>query len=277
MSKTQEIAVATDNGAQLPAFLASTIGQGSGLQGLTSDDYVVPRIKLLQGISDEVKNKLPGAEAGIFWLNVLDKPLGNDLQFVVISNNIRVLLLAPRDDGQGILARADDGVHWKPEAGKWSVRIKGIREPVTWVIDKPTVAESGLLSFGTSIPGNPDSNPAATKFYDYLVYLPEHDTIAVLSLARSQAKKAKDLNGKITLRRVDMNGQLFRAKIIEESSDSNTYSNYRFEADGYASEAVYATVKQFAKQYARYKIADEVAEDGGSAEAATGPVDSDKF
>lgn len=275
-TKSKEVAtVAT--GEQLPDFLRDTFGKGTGLTGLSPEDYIVPRVMLLQGQSDPVKNNLPGAKAGIFWLSVLDQPLGEELDFVIINNKIRVLLLAPMDDGQGILARADDGKTWVPASGTWSIRMKGIREPVKWEITDPDVKASGLLNFGTSVPGDPDSNPAATKFYDYLVYLPAHDTIAVLSLARTAAKKAKDLNGKVQMRRVDMHGQVFHVEPYMDGSGSNTFYNYRFSANGFTDKATFDTVKSLSEKFADYRADDASLSAEGGDGPKSGPSDSSEY
>lgn len=264
-----------DESANLPAHLAATKGQGTGLKGLHADDYIVPRIKLLQGISDEVKAGLPGAEAGVYWLTVLDKPLGSEFNFVTINNKVRVLLLAPRDDGQGILARAEDGETWNT-LGEWNVKIKNIRQPQKWAITDLDVTKSGLLNFGTSINDDKDSVPAATKFFDYLIYLPDFDLIAVLSLARSQAKKAKDLNGKITLSRVDMRGLLLKAKIITETNGADSFSNYQFTLNGYATKEVYDIAKGYEKAFQTFKT-DESGLTGETDTSTVQPSDSKEY
>lgn len=274
--ETQEVVVMDNAGIQLPAHLVATRNQGSGLTGLVASDYIVPRIKLLAGLSDEVTNGVPGAEAGKFWLTVLDQPLGDELDFVVISNRVRVLLTAPRDDGQGILARADDGKTWD-KLGSFQVKIKNIRAPVTWEIKDLDVGKSGLLNFGTEIPGDPQSHPAATKFYDFLVYLPRYDLIAVMSLARSQSKKAKQLISKIEATRVHMNGLNLRAKIISDTDGTNAFHNYAFSLEGYTDEPTFNTVQAYGRQFSTFKM-DETGLDGeGAEEKAAGPTTSDAF
>jgi len=157
-------------GAALPAYLQNTT-KGSHLQGKDSGDFIVPRIKLLQGISPEVE-AFEEAKSGEFWLNVLDISLGASLRFIPVNNRKRYLLLPPIGDDRGVLARADDGKTWNTK-GEWDVKLKNIKKPVTWVIDDPDVRKSGLAEFGSSNPEDPDSNPAATLFYEYLVWLPD--------------------------------------------------------------------------------------------------------
>lgn len=252
----QEVAT---TGGQLPAYLAPE-ERRSGLKGLDTTDFIIPRVKLLQKISPEVET-FNNAVPGIFWLNVLDQPLGSTLDFIPISNRKRYLLMAPMGGSpKGILARADDGVHWKPAAGEWQVSWpKGPRKPVTWKTAE-TVRESGLGEFGTQDPDNPDSNPAATLFYEYLVYLPDHPELSpvLLSFARSQAKRARDLNGKIEFRKAPMQSQRLRMSITDEArSDSEKYSNVAFAANGWATETEFKACKQYAATYVDYQGADE--------------------
>lgn len=270
---SSELVVIDGRGNQLPAYLAGAQTKGSGLTGLDPADYIVPRIKLLQGQSEEVKNGLPGAEEGVFWLTVMDQPLGSDLDFTIINNRVRVLLLAPRDDGQGILARADDGRTWD-KTGDWQVKIKNIRNPVKWEITDTDVAKSGLLNFGTSIPDDPQSNPAATKFYDFLVYLPAFDLIAVMSLARSQSKKAKELISKVTMARVHMHGLALKAGVLTDTNGTDKFSNYKFALNGYNDESIYNIVAAYAKQFAFFRVDESDITGEADAVKTEGPKDS---
>lgn len=269
--KTTEVAPIADTGG-LPAYLSGKTGMSSGLQGLEASDFVVPRVKLLQAISEEVTAH-DDAKPGIFWLNVLDQPLGPVLDFVPISNKKRYLLMPPIGDDRGILARADDAIHWNPPNGEWQVKLKNVKNPVTWKTAE-TVRASGLAEFGSSNPDDPDSNPAATLFYEYLVYLPEfpHLSPVLLSLARSQAKKARDLNGKIEFRHIPMQAGRYRATIIQDKGPEGPYFNYQFANNGFATEAEYEACVQYAKKFTDYRGADEEgaarAAEGGDAEAA---------
>ncbi len=261
----------TQQNSALPSYLQDFKG-GSGLQGLDSNDFIIPRIKLLQAISEEVEN-FEEAKAGNFWLNVLDVPLGSELDFGVCGNKKRYLLLPPMGDTRGILARADDAVHWSPPNGEWQVKLKGVKNAVTWKT-APTVRESGLAEFGSSNPDDPESTPAATLFYEFLVYLPQHPELspALMSLARSQAKKAKDLNGKIEFRRAPMQSQAFRANVIKDSSPEGDFFNYQFVANGFVDEETFNGCKAITNKFQNYKGADEegVAREGAPTGEAAG-------
>lgn len=235
--------------SSVPAHLQNT-GRGSHLQGMDSDDFIVPRIKLLQGISPEVE-AFDEAKSGEFWLNVLDISLGDRIRFIPINNRKRYLLLPPIGDDRGVLARADDGVNWNT-LGEWSVKLKNVRQPVVWKIEDLNVRRSGLAAFGTSNPDDPDSNPAATLFYEYLVWLPdvaELKTPVLLSLARSQAKKARDLNGKIEFAGVPMQGLVFESGAVTETGAEGPYNNYQFVRAGFATEEQFDMACQFEERF----------------------------
>lgn len=265
----------------VPAFLQNT-DKGSKLQDIDANDIVVPRIKLLQGTSPEVE-AFEEAKNGEFWLNVLDMPLGADFRFIVLNNRKRVLLLPPMGDERGVLARADDGKTWNT-TGSWDVKLKNIKKPVTWEITDLDVKKSGLLEFGTSNPEDSDSNPAATLFYEYLVWLPdvpELTTPVLLSLARSQAKRARDLNGKLEFSGVPIQGVLVKTTTTDETSPDGAYKNYQFTRDGFATEEQFNTAVAMAERFSNvsYSGADEaeLAAETGAGTSNGAPSESKDF
>lgn len=268
--------LATTGGGAVPAFLQNT-DRGTHLQGMDANDFIVPRIKLLQGISPEVE-AFEAAKNGEFWLNVMDESLGANFDFIILSNRKRYLLLPPIGDDRGVLARADDGKTWNT-LGKWDVKLKGMRNPVTWEITDLDVRKSGLGEFGTSNPDDPDSNPAATLFYEYLVWLPNAGLTSpvLLSLARSQAKKARDLNGKVEFAGVPMQGLVFKAGSFDDKGAEGPFKNYIFTKNGYATEEQFDIAVKMAERFANinYQGADEA---GLAGEGPTGgATDSKEF
>lgn len=254
-----------------PSYLVGS-DKGTKLAGLDSKDFIVPRIKLLQAISEEVE-AFDEAKAGNFWHNVMNQSMGTTLKFVIISNKKRHLLMAPRSDARGILARADDAVHWSPANVEFDVTLKGGIK-VKWKT-ADTVAESGLAEFGSSNPADPNSVPASTLFYEYLVLLPDFPELGVclLSLGRSQAKKARDLNGKVEMADAPIQSMVFEAGVVQEKGADGPYLNYSFARKGWATEAQFEKACQLAETMKDYKAADEEGavrdEDGVSAPAGS--------
>lgn len=272
--KSTAVATTKEDLDQLPAFMRDS-QVASGSDNFDSSDVVLPKIKLLQATSAEVE-AYDNAKTGIFWHTGLDMPLGTEIHFVIADRRKKYLLSAPMEDGQGVLARADDAKTWD-RTGKFEVKLKGIKKPVVWEIKDKDVLKSGLADWGTQNPEDEDSPPAATLFYDYLVFLPDHPDLgpAVLSLARSQIKPAKKgLNDKIKLHlsnKRPMQGCIFIAEVTsEKNSDGQDFKNMRFKSGGFVQdEALFNTAVEHAGSLADYKIQDE----GDTGEESSGPAD----
>lgn len=278
MTKNTVPAVADPKDAGLPAYL-----QGQNYKkedNFDSSDVVIPRIKLLQGISPEITT-FDNAKVGDFWHSGMDLNLGNTIRFVIADRRKKYLLSAPLEDGQGVLARADDAKNWD-KTGKWSIKMKGVKQPIVWEITDLDVMASGLTKFGTSNPDDEDSQPAATLFYDYLVFLPDHLDLgpAVISLARASVKKAKKgLNDKIDLHSTNgrpMQALVFEASSVDENSDSGGFKNWQFKQAGFnMDEALFNKAREHVGALGRYRVQDEndtgaEPNSGGTADDGTG-------
>ena len=246
MAKKKELT--TTDESNVPAYLQNVEHEGL-TDNFDSSDIAIPQIKLLQGTSEECLN-YDDAKAGNFWHTGMDLNLGDAVRFVVCARRKKYLLQAPMDDGQGILARSDDAVNWD-RTGSWEVRIDK-KTKTEWTISEINVAKSGLADWGTFDPDDENSPPAATLFYDYLVYLPDHADLgpAVMSLARSAIRKAKKgLNDKIQLH--SSNGRplqsvRFRAGVVSDQNDTGQdYFNWQFLGDGFATEEEFHSAKSF--------------------------------
>lgn len=262
--EVKDLVVGSSISDQLPAYLAG-LKPNMGSDNFDSSDVVVPRIKLLQGISPEVE-AFDEAKAGVFWHSGMDVPLGSSIRFIIADRRKKYLLSAPIEDGQGVLARADDAMTWD-RLGSWSVKLKGVKNPVTWEIKDRDVHASGLTKWGTYNPADEDSPPAATLFYDYLVFLPDHMDLgpAVISLARSSIRSAKKgLNDKIQLHRQNgrpMQSLVFFTESFEDSSEGQSFKNWRFKSAGFVmDEAMFKLVSEYAGALSMVKIAEEYAD-----------------
>lgn len=257
-----EVTTKEDNAA-LPAYLQDVKVQND--DNFDASDVAIPQIKLLQGTSDQVKN-FDNAKSGNYWHTGMDMPLGDEVTFIVCSRKKKYLLQAPMDDGQGVLARAEDAKTWD-KLGSWDVKIDK-KTTATWAIEDLDVEKSGLTDWGSSDPDDENSPPAATLFYEYLVIMPDHLDLgpAVISLARSQIKKAKKgLNDKIALHTGNgrpLQALKFKATVVDEKNDSGQdYNNWQFTGLGFASEEEYKTAKDYGEALSDYKVQDEGQQD----------------
>ena len=243
-----------------------------------SSDIILPQIKLLQGVSDQIA-EFDTAVIGDFWHTGLDESLSDSIDFVIINRRKKYLLLPPQGDNQGILARSDDNVTWDT-MGKWDVQIDK-RTTVTWTIEDLNVDRSGLGKWGSSFPGDPNSPPAATQFYEYMVLLKNRLEIGpcILSLARSQIATAKKgLNTKISMN-LSMNRPLqcilYKAtsRTVTNSSGQD-YKNFVFIGGGFADEHLYNKAVELHKTmpFDNIEVQDEAKQEPNYAAVVDGDV-----
>lgn len=261
MSKN-EVAVAEK--AALPAHLQQ--GKTARLGNIDQSDLIIPRVKLMQAISPEVE-EFEAAKSGEFWHTLAGESMGSELRFIPIVIRKSYTLWAPRGDDRGVLARAPDGVHWD-KIDEFEVKPKGSPRKVTWKT-AATVAESGLAKFGSSIPDDENSPPAAALTYNLLLYFPDHPELspAVVINTRSSVRPCKALISKIEMRPVDHFAQVFIMKVTKENGQEGPYNNYKYVADGYADEETYQITKGLYEKFgqADWRASEEDDDtDGGS-------------
>jgi hypothetical protein len=205
--------------AALPDFMRDDAGKGS--QNIGAEDIGTPRLKLMQGLSKELQ-AYDGLKAGQFFHAAEEFIFPGAVIAVPIFFAKRYLLWKPLEDGGGILARADDAIHWSPPNVKFDVKLdkKDGGKRVVWET-RPTVKESGLAEWGSMNPDDPQSPPAATLMYEYVCCFPEHPELApaVLTFQRSSVKKAKTgVNDKLKLGRAPIFGRIFKFEPVEDTN-----------------------------------------------------------
>ena len=251
---------------KVPGYLKEAEATGI-VDNFDASDITIPQIKLLQGTSPQCRD-YDEAKPGLFWHTGFDRAF-DGVNFVVCSRRKKYLLQTPLVDKQGILARADDAKTWD-RLGEWEVLIDK-RNKVTWKVTTLDVAKSGLASWGTSDPSDPNSPPAATLFYEYLILLPDALDLGpcVMSLARSSLKRAKQgLNDKIALQasnRRPMQSLLFSAgSTPETNADNQNFFNWRFRSAGFVNEDLYNQAVEIGRNLSTYKVEEEGAYDEGA-------------
>lgn len=287
---SKEVATQAIGGASVPAFLQTE--SKARLGNIDRSDLIIPRIKLLQAISPEV-TEFDNAKQGVFWHTVAGEPLGNSLLGIPILMRKTYVLWSPRNDDRGILARADDGLHWDHPAGtKFTVRPKGSPHDIAYILGG-TVHERvdghpALSEFGSSVPGDPQSPPAAALTYQFLWFFPDFPDMspAIIINTRSSVKHGKDLISKIDMKPVDPYGQLYRIGIKQEQGDEGPFYNYVYSGEGYVQDqGLYERCKAIYDTFSdkEWRANDEGSEDKGeggetrTSKSPTGPSDSSKF
>lgn len=239
MAKTQAVATTTRGGVavaeQMPDFMKGKAGAGT--EALTNDDIGLPRVALLQGLSPQVEQGL--GKPGEFYHLLADRNLGRELAFISILMTPAFILWNPRDNGGGILARADDAVHWSPDNAVFEVKVNG--HNIKWAT-KPTVAESGLGKWGSFDPEDPKSPPAANKLLNDLIFMPTFADISpsIYSFQRSSMKVGKKFGGRLKMSEGPSYGQMFTLTSAKESGPKGDYFVPVITGNGFvADEGVY--------------------------------------
>ena len=210
----------------IPDYLAEYSGEGTEN---VSDLTIVPRIKLLQGLSPEVIDD--GQKAGEFYHTVAETTLGDALEVVPVFVSQSVILWRPRKDGGGILARADDGIHWDRPDTEFDVKLDNGKKTV-WNTG-PTVQQGGLTDFGSMDPDDKNSYPAATRMINIIAMFPEHLDLspAAISLQRSSFKVGQQFVSKLAISKLPSWSRVFNLTSKKDrNSDNESYFNWHFQA-----------------------------------------------
>lgn len=218
--------------AKMPDWMAGK--QDAGTENLGTKDMEVPRIKLMQALSPELSEH-NDLKPGEFWHTLAEQSLGKSVLIVPVYVDKRYVLWKPREAGGGILARADDGVHWNPSNVTFDVPIDKGKKTVKWTT-KGTVDESGLAEWGSYDPADPNSQPAATLVYTFIMALPDYPDLgfAQLNIQRGGVKVARSLIGKIKINKSPSYGRVFRMASTEDTNSANQeFFNFRFTAEGH--------------------------------------------
>lgn len=221
-----------------PDYLKNYSG-ATGTEDIDNEDVTIPRIKLAQGLTPEVKDGK--VKDGSLFLNVSGEVLaepGKPLRFTPVARGKEFILWNP-SRGEGILARARrcivKGVvlyMWDKQNTTFEVKFK--QGPKVKWMTKEYVEDNDMHAFGSSVPGDDDSAPAATAHHNYVVALPDYgNMIAALSLSRSQVKRAKDLNALFKLNPAPIFSRVFIVQSKAEKNDEGDFYNYSFAPDGF--------------------------------------------
>lgn len=231
VAPTSNFAISTDAPEHLKSY------QNTGMEQLDSSDTSVPRVKLIAATSPEL-DTYDDLRPGEFWHTVAEKSLGKSVLIVPVYVAKRYMLWKPRDAGGGILARANDGVHWNPANVTFDVPVDKKGKIVKWST-KDTVDASGLAEWGTFDPDDKNSQPAATLMYDYVVMLPDYLDYgpAVISLQRGSASVAKQFNAKLKHGDKPMYSRVVKMSSYKETNaKGDDFHNFRFEPMGFVAD-----------------------------------------
>lgn len=217
----------------LPDFMRGDVGRGT--ENMSPEDIDTPRLKLIQGLSSELEqyNKL---RPGHFFHTAAEHIFTEPFRAVTLYYDRRFILWNPRDNGGGILARADDGIHWSPPNSEFEVKLNKVDggHKVVWKT-APTVVESGLADWGTMNPNDPSSPPAATRMLNFLLAFPDFPDLmpAVFTFQRSGIRVGRKFLAKIKTVRAPLYGMVWQIGSLDETNtNGQTYKGIQVSGAG---------------------------------------------
>lgn len=233
---SKEVATVSND---LPDYLRDHVKTDVKMGNIDQSDMIIPRVKLLQALSPEV-SEYDNAKAGSFWHTAAGEPMGDELIGIPIIVKKTYVLWAPRNDDRGILARASDGVHWDTPGLEFTVKPKGSSHEITYRlgerVDERIDGQPALSEFGSSIPGDPQSVPAASLTYQWLWLFPDFldYSPSIILNTRSSAKIAQRLINTLNIRPVEHYYCQVKIGVVQERSDDGPFYNYKYTSHGYA-------------------------------------------
>ena len=208
VSKKKETSVSNINSAMLLQ------DAGAGQEKMSQEDMMIPRLSILQQMSDQVNKAnggyVPGAEPGMILDNVANKAINGEKGIEVVPISYR---------------RAH--IEWKKDRGGL-VAVHGSDEKV---LEKCSRGDKG--EYFT------DEGNEIVITGEYFVFLIDDDgyTPAVLSMSKSQFKKARTWNTMMNRLMIDADGQVinpamfwtsYQLTTVPEKNDQGSWFGWSF-------------------------------------------------
>jgi len=228
----------TAGAVAVPDFMKNYVGEGQ--DDISRDDITMPRLKLGQALTPEVQEGLAGE--GDLIHNITREaicPAGEKLRIIAIAYTKEYILWYDRDgpQGGGIAARAfrekqPDGTvryKWDKPNTTFSDKLDG-KLPVEYTTSE-YIDQDGLGEWGSQVPGDADSAPAATAHHNYVLILPDHDNqMVAISLSKSSEGKAKEFNTLQKMGPVPTYARIYELGTFTDVSKKkgDKFANYQF-------------------------------------------------
>lgn len=222
-----------------PAFIKTNDTRGT--ENIGSNDIRPPSLRLAQSGSPEAKRSeaqyIDGLAEGNFFNSLTKQIYGEGPIQVVIVNQLghRNVQFDPNDKKVVLDFNVPDG---DPRTAFSTQVVDGVEKRV---------------------------KPAATTFYDYLVYVinGEQRELMTLSLKSTQLKKAKDLNTLLKTSKLASFSFLFEVTAEPERRGANSWWGWVFTAAGYVTEDIYNDAAKLYEQMAGKTVVVETEEGDG--------------
>ena len=211
---------------------------GKGQEEIGQDEILMPRLKVGQAMSPEVKDHL--VNEGDLFNSVTGEIIckrGETIPVIVVGKSREYILWDDRKgDNRGMLARASkvidkDGTpryKWNLPNTVFEVKVDG-KQKVKYKTGT-FIDQDKLHEWGTQLPGNEDSPPAANEHQNYILALPSRNfELIALSMSRTAIGAARKLNTAIKLaaNTCAMFEMEFDLSSFEDNRGDNKFANFQ--------------------------------------------------
>lgn len=205
---------------QLPAHAQN--GTGAGNENVGAADMLVPRLKLLQDLSPEVKKTKPeyieGAEPGMIF-NTVTKQLSTELYAVNLYYDHEYVLFRNRDFGGGFFGSFSS----PDEAFAKAVEQAGNEDNARKMFD---IVESGRHTIGVIDPETGVINPAIMEF------------------TSTKLRVSAQWNTDISQSGGDRFSSAWKIGVKAQSNSKGDFYNYEISRLGFVSDDIYEAAKE---------------------------------
>jgi len=237
--KNKEMVVKEGNSfALLPDYIRKSAGRG--MEGVSREDLVLPRIKLLQVLSPEFSEGK--GKPGEMVNSLTGENYGTEMIFIPVLHYKNRFLFGERTPGAQILCGSDDGILPNTQYGP---------------VKSKECVECPLQGWTEGKKGEPQ-RPECALFYNFVI-LKDGKTPIGLSLGSSKIKVAKKLLS--TVRYLGPNLDLFSLKFVLktrlEKTGKGEFFNFVIDPRGFASKEEFAFAAEVYASLSKVKVSIE--------------------
>lgn len=221
-----------------------------GKEALDRDDLVLPRLAICQSTSPEKDRDdakfIEGLQEGDLFNTLTQTNYGRGpIDVVIIRGPLKRAVEFERGpDGKPTKKIVDFNVPWNDPRCEFTDGSNGTRQ-----------------------------KPIATRFYEYLVYVPKTAEVALLSMSNTKIKVAKNLNSLLSYRPGAAWAGLYKVAAIKEEGGGNKWFNYKINPAGPTPPQVIADAAALFKQFEGQTLrSDDVDPDAPDAEREDGSI-----
>jgi hypothetical protein len=222
-----------------------------GFEDEDASDLIIPRIKVINALSPERKDKL--ADEGDI-INSLTKDKLNGKVFVPIYKFTNIILWKDRADGGGIAAISHDGKIMIPTDGS-----------VPYPVGK-------LADFDNTKTGK-DAQPTHVKYLNFFGFIEGERMPIILSFAKTNYAEGKRLYSlaKVSMKNMWANGYKLESKLMKKAA--NEWYNLAVVPNGMTSVEDQAFGLEMYKMFRNSQLNFDVEDTSGSSEPQPGATD----